>query len=142
MEARAPLPEEPSIDIVDESFIAVDRAVVAREVARRWPHWWPGLRLEVYMDRGAEGMRWTVAGDFVGSSEIWLEAHTPGVIVHYYLRAEPTVPGSSTTPRPRANTRRARSQVEGLRRRHVLAWKQVVWAMKDELEADAHAYRQ
>jgi hypothetical protein len=141
MEARAQLPEEPSIDIVDESFIGVDRAVVAREVALRWPRWWPGLRLEVYMDRGAEGMRWTVAGDFVGSSEIWLEEHTPGVIVHYYLRAEPTVPGSNTTPRPRANTRRAHSQVEGLRRRHVLAWKQVVWAMKDELEADAHAYR-
>jgi len=77
MQAQAPLPEEPSIDIVDESFIAVDRAIVAREVARRWPQWWPGLRLEIYMDRGLEGMRWTVAGEFVGSSEVWLEVPRP-----------------------------------------------------------------
>ena len=104
--------------------------------------WWPGLHLQIYMDRGIEGMRWTVAGEMVGSSEIWLEEHAPGVIVHYYLRAEPTVPGSATTPRPLDGTRRARARVAAMRQRHVLAWKQVVWSMKDELEADAHPYRQ
>lgn len=136
------LPEQPSIDIVDESFIRVERSVVAREVARRWPSWWTNIDLQIYLDRGVEGIRWTVAGEFVGTSEIWLEEHPPGVIVHYYLRAEPTVPGSSTTPRRMATTRRASAQVDALRRRHVLAWKQLVWALKDELEADAHAHRQ
>lgn len=141
MHERAPIPAEPTIDIVDESFIAVRRPIVAGEVARRWESWWPDLNVQVYMDRGDEGLRWTVAGRLVGSSELWLEEHPPGVIVHYYLRAEPTVPGSATTPRTIANTRRARAQVEALRRRHVLAWKQVVWALKDELEADAHSHR-
>ncbi len=132
----------PSIDVVDESFIRVRRDVVAAVVAERWTRWWPGLRLQVYMDRGVEGMRWTVSGDLVGSSEIWLEEHEPGVIVHYYLRADPTVPGSTTTPRVVANTRRAQAQVASLRQRHVLAWKQVVWSLKDELETDARSYRQ
>lgn len=141
MQEHVSIPPEPSIDVVDESFIGVRRRIVAREVARRWHRWWPDLDMQVYMDRGEEGLRWTVAGEFVGSSEVWLEEHPPGVIVHYYLRAEPTVPGSATTPRAIANTRRARAQIEALRRRHVLAWKQVVWAMKDELEADAHSHR-
>lgn len=131
----------PSIDVVDESFIRVPRDVVAAVVAKRWQSWWVSLSLQPYMDRGVEGMRWTVSGDMVGSSEIWLEEHPPGVIVHYYLRADPTVPGSPTTPRAVARTRRARSQVDSLRRRHVLAWKQIVWALKDELEADARSYR-
>ena len=135
------LPDQPSIDIVDESFIRVDRTIVAREVALRWPSWWSNLSLQVYMDRGSEGIRWTVTGDVVGSSEIWLEEHPPGVIIHYYLRAEPTVPGSSTTPRPAARNRRALRQVADIRRRHVLAWKNVVWALKDELEADANTRR-
>jgi len=135
------LPEQPSIDIVDESFIRVDRSIVAAEVVRRWPTWWPSLHLQVYMDRGLEGMRWTVAGELVGSSEVWLEEHAPGVIVHYYLRADPTVPGSSATVRPSPRTRRRQAQLQALRRRHVLHWKQVVWSLKDELEADAHTYR-
>lgn len=134
--------DQPSIDVVDESFIRVQRTVLAQVVAERWHTWWPELRMEIYMDRGAEGLRWTVAGDFVGSSEIWLEEHPPGVIVHYYLRAEPTVPGSSTTARTVTSTRRARAQVADLQRRHVVAWKKVVWSLKDELEADARSYRQ
>ena len=132
---------EPSIDIVDESYIRVRRDVVAAVVAERWPSWWPGLTLQVYMDRGLEGMRWTVAGDLVGSSEIWLEEHDPGVIVHYYLRADPTVPGSMTTSRQIGNTRRAQAQVAAIRQRHVVAWKRVIWAVKDELEIDARSHR-
>jgi hypothetical protein len=132
----------PSIDVVDEAFIRVRRETVAAVVAERWDRWWSGLILQVYMDRGLEGMRWTVTGDMVGSSEIWLEEHPPGVIVHYYLRAEPTVPGTSATARPPAATRRARARVETLQRRHVLAWKRIVWALKDELEADARPHSQ
>lgn len=131
----------PSIDVVDESFIRVRREVVASVVAERWPRWWSNVSLEVYMDRGVEGMRWTVTGEMVGSSEIWLEEQAPGVIVHYYLRANPTVPGTTATARPMATNRRGRSQVDAMRRRHVLAWKQIVWALKDELEADARSYR-
>jgi len=131
----------PSIDIVDESFVRVRRDVMAAVVAERWPTWWPGLTLQVYMDRGPEGMRWTVAGDLVGSSEIWLEEHDPGEIVHYYLRADPTVPGSATTVRTVGNTRRARAQLAALRQRHVVAWKQVIWNVKDELEIDARSRR-
>lgn len=132
---------EPSIDVVDESFIRVRREVLAAVVAERWPRWWSNVSLQVYMDRGIEGMRWTVTGEMVGSSEIWLEEQFPGVVLHYYLRAEPTVPGSTTTARPAPSTRRARAQVDALRRRHVLAWKRTVWALKDELEADARSYR-
>lgn len=135
------LPEHPSIDVVDQSFIRVRRDVVAAVVVERWRGWWPGLTLQVYMDRGLEGMRWTVSGQMVGSAEIWLEEQPPGVIVHHFLRAEPTVPGTTTTPRPIANSRRARAQVQALQRRHVLAWKRVVWALKDELETDARPYR-
>lgn len=132
---------QPTIDVVDESFIRVRREVVAAVVAERWPSWWSNVSLEVYMDRGLEGMRWTVTGEMVGSAEVWLEEHSPGVVVHYYLRAEPTVPGTTATARPIATHRRARSQVDALRRRHVLAWKQIVWALKDELEADARSHR-
>lgn len=135
------LPEQPSIDIVDESFIRVERVVLARVVAERWRAWWPDLTMDIYMDRGVEGLRWTVAGECVGSSEIWLEEHSPGVIVHYYLRAEPTVPGTNTTPRPPSRTRRAARQLSDMQRRHVIAWKRVVWSLKDELEADARSYR-
>lgn len=131
----------PSIDVIDESFIRVRREVVAAVIKERWPRWWSNLALEVYMDRGVEGMRWTVTGEMVGSSEVWLEEQTPGVLVHYYLRAEPTVPGTTTTARTLVANRRARSQVETIRRRHVLAWKRIVWALKDELEADARTYR-
>jgi len=131
----------PSIDIVDESFVRIRRDVMAAVVAERWSTWWPGLTLQVYMDRGVEGMRWTVAGDLVGSSEIWLEEHDPGVIVHYYLRADPTVPGSASTVRRFGNTRRAQAQVASIRQRHVVAWKQVIWAVKDELEPDARSHR-
>lgn len=135
------LPEPPSIDVVDQSYIRVRRDVVAAVVAERWRGWWPGLTLQIYMDRGQEGMRWTVSGQMVGSAEIWLQEEPAGVIVHHFLRAEPTLPGTTATPRPIATSRRARARVEALQRRHVLAWKRVVWALKDELEADARTYR-
>jgi hypothetical protein len=136
----ADAPGQPSIDVVDESFIRAQPEAVAAAVAQRWPAWWPNLMLQVYMNRGLQGLRWTVAGELVGSSEIWLEEHAPGVIVHYFLRADPAVPGDPTTIRDAAMTRRAHAQLEALRRRHVLAWKRIIWALKDELETHARSY--
>lgn len=128
----------PAVDIVDESFLVVPRRRVAAIVAesQRWAVWWPDLEIEVFLDRGEDGMAWTVAGPLVGSAEIWLEEHPRGVVLHYYLRADPTVPGSTTRVRPIGDSPRARKHVEGLRRAYVLHWKRIMWALKDELEAD------
>jgi len=126
----------PSVDLVDETFVVVSPHAVAAVVAdpQRWRTWWPGLHLSVFMDRADEGIRWTVTGELVGSSEIWLEPINDGVIVHYYLRADPTTPGSVTQVRIVPESSRGRREVDRLRRRHALAWKQAVWALKDELE--------
>jgi hypothetical protein len=86
------------------------------------------------MDRGDSGMRWTVTGDLVGSCEVWLEPYGDGVIVHYYLRAEPTRRGSRTEP---VDTRPARARRLAVRvgREHTARWKSLINALKDELEA-------
>ena len=131
----------PILDIVDETFIRASRHDVAMAVRERWATWWPSLTLEVYMDRGWTGMRWTVTGDVVGSAEIWLEERTPGVLVHHYLRADPTRPGSAYEPRTVGSSRRAERQIAQLRRRYVYAWKKIAWSLKDELERDARQHR-
>ncbi|MFM8515343.1 MAG: polyketide cyclase / dehydrase and lipid transport [Actinomycetota bacterium] len=127
----------PAVDIVDESFLVVPRRLVAEVVARpeRWRVWWPDLEIEVFLDRGLDGMAWTVAGPLVGSTEIWLEEHPRGVVLHYYLRAEPTIPGSSIQPRTLPDSPRSRRHLDGMRRERVLHWKRIMWALKDELEA-------
>lgn len=126
----------PGVDLVDETFVMAERVRLAGVVADplRWRAWWPGLELTVFMDRGLDGVRWSVTGELVGSSEIWLEAHRGGVLVHYYLRAEPTMPGSPATPRALPDSARGRREIDRLRRRHALAWKRAVWALKDEME--------
>lgn len=128
----------PGVDLVDETFVVVERARLAQIVAdpARWRLWWPGLSLVVFMDRGLDGIRWTVTGDLVGSSEIWLEAMGDGVLLHYYLRADPTVPGSGTRPREIPASARGRREIDRLRRRHAVAWKRTVWALKDEVEGE------
>lgn len=127
-----------TVDLVDETFIVVAPARIAEVVAdpARWMTWWPGLRVTVFMDRGLEGIRWTIAGELVGSAEIWLESHGDGVVVHHYLRAEPTEPGSAVRARRVTDSARGRRVADRLRRRHALAWKKTVWALKDELEGD------
>jgi len=120
----------PSVDVVDETFLAVAPAVVAAEFAQpdRWSQLWPDLRLEVMADRGVEGLRWTVQGALVGSMEIWLEPVLDGTVLHYFLRADPAGPGGVGQP---ASPRRGAAQT---RRRHRAA-KAIAFACKDRLEA-------
>jgi len=124
------------VDLIDETFIAARVEDVAAVVAdqRRWPQWFPGLTLSVFMDRGLKGIRWSVAGEFVGSSEIWLEQFADGVILHYFLRVDPSKHGCPTVANPYPDTpagyrAAARARVKAAKR-----GKRIFWALKDELE--------
>lgn len=115
----------PAVDIIDESFVVADAAELARRFAdpTLWREWWPDLDLTTTRDRGTKGVQWTVAGALVGSAEIWLEPWRDGVIVHWFLRADP-----------------ARSlaawRVPRLRESYVRGYKRRIHALKDELERD------
>ncbi|WP_040407443.1 hypothetical protein [Amycolatopsis nigrescens] len=94
----------PVLDIVDETFLAVPASTVAAAFAdpAAWTRYWPDLVLEVYTDRGDEGLRWTVRGALVGTMEIWLEPVLDGTVLHYFLRASPAAPsGLALELRPR-----------------------------------------
>lgn len=127
----------PTIDLVDETFIAVDRGILAPIVADqdRWLAWWPEWRMSVFMDRGEQGIRWSISGSLVGSCEIWLESSLDGVLLHYYLRADPSAPGRPATPRQLPSSPRGQRVAAALRRQQALAWKARAWALKDEFEA-------
>ncbi|MCO1581698.1 polyketide cyclase / dehydrase and lipid transport [Crossiella sp. SN42] len=115
-----------SVDVVDELFITVPPSTLAASLAdpASWRAYWPDLELTVYADRGAEGLRWTVAGALVGTMELWLEAVLDGTVVHYFLRAER--PGEVPfTPRE--------AQRETVRRQR--AQKKVAFTWKDMFEA-------
>jgi hypothetical protein len=118
------------IDLVDETFIVVAPQVSAAVVANpaQWRQWWPQRRLQVFMDRGLKGQRWIIAGDLVGTAEIWLETYRDGVILHYYLRADP----------PNGEDLDQRG-CERLRRAEARAWKRSAWALKRSLEAQRSA---
>ena len=125
----------PLIDLMDETFVVTDATTLAARLrdpalVRRA---WPGLDLVVFMDRGDAGIRWTVTGDLVGSCEIWLEAFGDGVIVHYFLRADPTERGTSTQPWS-GPSRRRRQRAVRMAREHATHWKAVLHLLKDELE--------
>lgn len=131
-----------TIDIADDTVIyasAGELIAIIRDQSTL-VRWWPDLKLVVYRDRGDKGLRWTVTGALVGSSEIWLEsielapAEESVTIVHYYLRANPTQIGSRIHPRAVTNSAREQRETHKLRERHVLAWKQNVWSLKDRLE--------
>ena len=81
-----------SIQIADQTYVAAGGARVGAAVADRssWRRWWPDLRLEVVEDRGEKGMRWAVTGALTGTMEVWLEPSLDGVVLHYFLHAEPT----------------------------------------------------
>ncbi len=120
----------PSVDVVDETFLAVPPAIVAAELSRpaRWRRLWPDLHLRVVTDRGVQGFRWTVTGALVGSMEIWLEPVLDGTVLHYYLRADPAGPGGSPAPAP---WRRGMAEA----RRRQRAAKAIAFALKERLEA-------
>jgi hypothetical protein len=81
-----------SIQIADETFVAADPVEVGRAVGDRasWRRWWPDLLLTVVENREDKGHRWTVAGALTGTMEIWLEPVLDGVVLHYFLHAEPS----------------------------------------------------
>lgn len=111
----------PQVDLVDDSFVVAERSRVA-DVLRDpavWHHCWPRLRLTAYHDRGEDGVRWYVAGELVGTAELWLERYRDGTMVHVFLRAESAETG-------RRSTR--------LGRTYAVALKRVLFAAKDELE--------
>jgi hypothetical protein len=118
-----------SVDVVDETFLAVPPARVAAEFAdpASWRRFWPDLRLTVMSDRGARGFRWTVHGALVGSMEVWLEPVLDGTVLHYYLRADPPGRDGRPTPLP---ARRARAEVSRRQR----AAKAIALGLKDLLE--------
>ena len=117
----------PLVDLIDETFVVCDTGVLAARLHDEglWHAWWPNVQLSVFMDRGEQGIRWSMTGALVGSSEVWLEPFSDGVIVRYYLRAD--VP----TPHP---TRARQRWGERLRQQHAQHWKRHVNALKDELE--------
>ncbi len=41
-------------------------------------------------DRGPLGVRWAVTGALTGTMEVWLEPSLDGVLLHYFLHAEPS----------------------------------------------------
>lgn len=81
-----------TIQIADETFVAADPAAVGRAVSNRdaWRRWFPDLVLTVVEERAEKGMRWTVDGPLAGTMEIWLEPVLDGVVLHYFLHAEPS----------------------------------------------------
>lgn len=81
-----------SIQVADETFVCADPADVGAAIADpvSWRRWWPDLRLTVVEDRGPAGQRWTITGALTGTMEIWLEAASDGVILHYFVHAEPS----------------------------------------------------
>ena len=80
-----------SIQVADQTFVSADGTQVGAAVAdpSNWRRWWPDLRLQVVEDRAEKGIRWAVTGALTGTMEIWLEPSLDGVVLHYFLHAEP-----------------------------------------------------
>jgi len=124
-----------TVDLIDETYLRapIDRVAAVVHDEARWSLWWPQLRPVVVEDRGTAGIRWDVTGALVGNMEIWLEpCELPlgGAVLHYYLRADPPVTGSSTEAAPLTG-RAATAE----RARWARTTKQAFWSLKDELEA-------
>ena len=117
-----------SIQISDETFVAADPVAVGRAVGDRaaWRRWFPDLNLEVVEDRADKGVRWTVAGPLAGTMEIWLEPVLDGVVLHYFLHAEPG--GAAPVRAQKLNLAKATHQ-----RR--VAGKRMAFEVKNSVEA-------
>ena len=119
----------PALDLVDETFLAVPPSTVAAAFADpgAWARYWPDLVLDVYKDRGAEGLRWTVRGALVGTMEIWLEPVLDGTLLHYFLRATPADAAGTPRALPPRDLRREFD-------RRARAAKEIALGLKDVLE--------
>lgn len=128
-----------AVEVRDETVIVVARGVVAAVIAqrRRWRAWWPEAEATIVVDHGADGMRWSLSGAVVGVTEITLVDDSAGVRLRYAMSVDPTTPGSRTSVRTLPDSPRGRRELDELRRRQVLTWKRVVWALKEELEGAA-----
>ncbi len=114
-----------SIQVADQTFVAAPAAQVADAISApsKWRTWFPDLTLGVREDRGDKGIRWTVAGGLTGTMEVWLEPALDGVIVHYFLHAEPA---SSVGKTP---------NLVALNRKRRVAGKRMTFEIKGALEA-------
>ena len=113
----------PSLDISCDDLVVADPAYVAERLGldTLWREWWPDLVLTPYERRGPEGVRWTVTGAAIGTAEWWLEQVRDGVVVHWYLRADPV---RSTGPR----------RLRRLQESYVARYRDNIWRLKDEVE--------
>jgi hypothetical protein len=112
-----------SIQIADQTFVAADPAAVGRAVSDRadWRRWFSDLQLEVVEDRAEKGVRWKVAGPASGTMEIWLEPVLDGVMLHYFLHAEPAAAAGGSAAR--------------MTHRRRVAGKRMAFEVKNRLEA-------
>ena len=122
-----------SIQIADETFVAADPVEVGRAIAdsASWLRWWPDLRLTVVEDRAEAGHRWTVTGALTGTMEIWLEPVLDGVVLHYFLHAEP----SGVAAWELAKMNLAKMNMAKLNHRRRVAGKNMAFEVKRRLEA-------
>lgn len=114
-----------TVQVADQTFVAAPPQRVAEVIAQpqKWRRWWPDLQLTVREDRGDKGIRWVVTGALDGTMEVWLEPALDGVIVHYFLHAEPKATGD-----PAASNHRK------LNHRRRVAGKVMTFECKRELE--------
>lgn len=117
-----------SIQIADQTFVAADPAAVGRAVGDRaaWRRWFGDLALDVVEDRAEKGVRWTVAGPLAGTMEVWLEPVLDGVVMHYFLHAEP-----AGADRAKITT----TNLAAMNHRRRVAGKRMAFEVKNTLEA-------
>ena len=113
-----------SIQVADETFVAASPAAVGRAVGDRaaWRRWFSDLMLDVVEDRADKGVRWTVTGALTGTMEIWLEPVLDGVVLHYFLHAEPAGDPAALN-------------LAALNHRRRVAGKRMAFEVKNSLEA-------
>lgn len=121
-----------AIDVLDSTWIKARAATVGAVIADpgNWRRWWPGLDLHADELRGEQGVRWTVRGvaehpDLAlrGSAEIWLQPADDGVIVHFFLKLDPTPPREVPLP-----------VAERMHRTYRRLAKRAFWAVADQLD--------
>ena len=82
-----------SIQVADQTYVAADGVQVGRRGRRSGRAGGGGGRIcgcRSSRIAAEKGIRWTVTGALTGTMEIWLEPSLDGVVLHYFLHAEPT----------------------------------------------------